>query len=52
MRGIRFSKVLSIGNCADLDWPDYVRYCRHDPETGLAVFYIESVSEGGHFIAN
>ena len=46
MRGIRFSKVLSIGNCADLDWPDYVRYCRHDPETGLAVFYIESVSDG------
>jgi acyl-CoA synthetase (NDP forming) len=38
--------VLSVGNCADLDWPDYVRYCRHDPETGIAVFYIESVSDG------
>ena len=45
-RGVKFSKVLSVGNCADLDWPDYVRYCRHDPETGIAVFYIESVSDG------
>jgi acyl-CoA synthetase (NDP forming) len=46
IRGVKFSKVLSVGNCADLDWPDYVRYCRHDPETGIAVFYIESTSNG------
>ena len=44
--GLRFSKILSVGNCAHLDWPDYVRYCRSDAETGIAVFYIESVTDG------
>jgi acyl-CoA synthetase (NDP forming) len=45
-RGLAFGKILSVGNCADLDWPEFVRYCRQDAETGLAVFYIESVRDG------
>jgi len=45
-RGLNFGKILSVGNCAGLDWPDYVRYCREDPETGIAAFYIESVTDG------
>lgn len=45
-RGLNFGKILSVGNCADLDWPDFVRYCREDKETGVAVFYIESVRDG------
>lgn len=45
-RGLKFSKILSVGNCCDLDWPDYVRYCRHDVDTAIAAFYIESVSDG------
>lgn len=45
-RGLNFGKILSVGNCADLDWPDFVRYCREDKETGVAAFYIESVRDG------
>ncbi len=45
-RGLNFGKILSVGNCAGLDWPDYVRYCREDPETGIAAFYVESVADG------
>ncbi len=45
-RGLHFGKILSVGNCADLDWPDFVRYCREDAQTGIAVFYIESVRDG------
>ena len=45
-RGLAFSKILSVGNCADLDWPDYVRYCRSDAETGIAAFYVEGVGDG------
>ena len=45
-RGLNFGKILSVGNCAGFDWPDYVRYCRDDPETGIAAFYIESVTDG------
>lgn len=45
-RGLKFGKILSVGNCADLDWPHFVRYCREDKDTGVAAFYIESVREG------
>lgn len=45
-RGLAFSKILSVGNCTDLDWPDYVRYCRTDPDTGIAAFYVEGVRDG------
>ena len=45
-RGLNFGKILSVGNCADLDWPDFVRYCREDESTGVAAFYIESVRDG------
>ena len=45
-RGLNFGKILSVGNCADLDWPEFVRYCREDTETGIAVLYIESVRDG------
>lgn len=45
-RGLNFGKILSVGNCADLDWPDFVRYCREDKDTGVAAFYIESVRDG------
>ena len=45
-RGLNFGKILSVGNCADLDWPDFVRSCREDKDTGVAAFYIESVRDG------
>lgn len=45
-RGIAFSKILSVGNCAHLDWPEYVRYLASDPETKVIALYIESVTEG------
>lgn len=47
-RGLKFGKVISVGNCADLDWPDYVRYFSADPDTEALALYIESVSDGLH----
>jgi acyl-CoA synthetase (NDP forming) len=45
-RGINFSKILSVGNCAHLDWPEYVRFLTSDPETKVIALYIESVTDG------
>ena len=46
VRGLSFGKILSVGNCADLDWPDYVRYFANDPDTHALALYIESVTDG------
>lgn len=46
-RGLGFSKILSVGNCTDLDWPDYVRHFASDRETDVLALYVESVADGG-----
>ena len=50
-RGLCFSKILSVGNAADLDWPDFADYCAADEATGVAIFYVESVRDGRQFYA-
>lgn len=45
-RGIRFSKVISFGNGADLDSHDFFDYASSDPNTEFVVAYIESISAG------
>ncbi len=44
--GIRFSKVVSVGNCIDLDHPDFLEYLGEDPQTKVIGFYVESVKDG------
>lgn len=48
-RGLRFGKMLSVGNAADLDWPEFAAYCAQDDDTRLAAFYVESVRDGRAF---
>lgn len=43
---IRYSHVLSIGNCVDLDLPDYIAHLREDPNTEAVGMYVESVADG------
>ncbi len=45
-RGIRFSKVISFGNGADLDAHDFFDYAASDAQTEFVIAYIESVSAG------
>ncbi len=47
--GFGSSKVISVGNCADLSWPDYLDYFRHDPETKVVLLYIEGIEDGKEF---
>ncbi|MEX2374748.1 MAG: CoA-binding protein [Dehalococcoidia bacterium] len=45
-RGVRFSKVVSFGNGADIAAPELLEYAAEDPETKVVVGYLESVRDG------
>ncbi|MHA1363664.1 MAG: acetate--CoA ligase family protein [Candidatus Freyarchaeota archaeon] len=49
-RGIRFSKMISVGNASDLDVNDFLEYLGSDPETRLIICYIEGVEDGRRFL--
>lgn len=47
--GLRFSKVVSFGNGADLRETELLRYLGDDPETGVIALYVEGVEDGDAF---
>ncbi|MFX1391666.1 MAG: CoA-binding protein, partial [Promethearchaeota archaeon] len=44
--GIKFSKVFSFGNGADIDFVDLIYFLSNDPETDIILCYIEGIKEG------
>ena len=49
-RGLYFSKVISMGNGADLNESDYLEYLTRDADTRIILCYIEGVREGARFL--
>ena len=49
-RGLRFSKVASYGNAADIDESDLLEYFAADSQTEIIAAYIEGVKDGRRFI--
>lgn len=49
LRGVTFSKVISLGNAIDLNESDYLDYLAQDEETKVIVMYLEGVKEGRRF---
>jgi acyl-CoA synthetase (NDP forming) len=47
--GVRFSKVVSFGNGADLRETDLLHYLKDDPETKVISMYIEGIKDGDSF---
>lgn len=47
--GVRFSKVVSFGNGADLREADLLHYLKDDPETNVVTMYIEGIKNGDSF---
>ncbi|MCJ8501192.1 CoA-binding protein [Desulfatitalea alkaliphila] len=47
--GLRFSKMVSFGNGADLREVELLRYLTDDAETGVITLYIEGVADGAAF---
>lgn len=50
-RGFGFSKFISIGNKADVDELDLLRYLHEDPDTGVIMIYVEELRRGKEFVA-
>jgi acyl-CoA synthetase (NDP forming) len=50
LKGISFSKAISIGNQSDLDLCDFLEYLGWDPETKLISCYVEGIKAGGQFL--
>jgi acyl-CoA synthetase (NDP forming) len=50
-RGLRYSKVISYGNAADLCEADFFDYLAGDPDTEVIASYIEGVRDGRRFVA-
>jgi len=48
-RGLRYSAVVSMGNCADLGPSDFLDYFLADPGTRVVGFYLESLPDGRRF---
>ena len=47
--GVGISRAVSAGNAAMLSVPDYLDYFAADPETSVALAYVESVPDGRAF---
>lgn len=47
--GVRFSKMVSFGNGADLREAELLRYLADDPETQVISMYIEGIKHGDDF---
>ena len=49
IEGLAFSKIVSLGNKADLSEVDYLKLLADDPETVAIALYIEGVERGEEF---
>ena len=49
LRGVYFSKVVSIGNAVDLNESDFLEYCAEDPDTEIVAAYLEGIKDGPRF---
>jgi acetyltransferase len=50
-RGIGFSKFISLGEGADIDFGDVLDYLASDPETGAILMYMEDVKHARKFMS-
>tara|TARA_B100000902_G_scaffold155210_1_gene151642 strand:- start:301 stop:1758 length:1458 start_codon:yes stop_codon:yes gene_type:complete len=48
-KNIGIARAISIGNQAQLDVADYIRYFGNDPETKVAIAYVEGLPNGRDF---
>jgi acetyltransferase len=50
MRGLGFSKIISLGNAIGASFPDYIDYLKDDPETKVIVTYLEGIKDGNRLV--
>lgn len=50
LNGIAFSRVISFGNGADLNFIDFLEYLGEDPETKIICSYVEGIEDGKRLV--
>jgi acetyltransferase len=50
LTGVGVSRAVSAGNAAAVGVPDYLEYFAEDPQTRVALAYVESVGDGRAFV--
>lgn len=48
-KNVGFSKFISVGNKADVDEADLLRYLKDDPDTSVILMYLEDIANGPEF---
>ena len=50
MRGLGFSRIISLGNAIGASFPDYIDYLKDDPETRVIITYLEGIKDGNRLV--
>jgi acyl-CoA synthetase (NDP forming) len=50
MRGIGFSKIISVGNAIGVNYHEYIEYLKGDPDTEVIMTYLEGIKEGNDLV--
>jgi acetyltransferase len=50
MRGLGFSKIISLGNAIGASFPDYINYLKDDSETKVIITYLEGIKDGNRLV--
>lgn len=50
MRGIGFSKIISVGNAIGVNFHEYIDYLKDDPDTKVIMTYLEGIKDGNNLV--
>lgn len=50
MKGIGFSKIISVGNAIGVHFHEYIDYLKDDPDTKVIMAYLEGIKEGNSLV--
>ncbi len=50
MRGVGFSKIISVGNAIGVNFHEYIEYLKDDSDTKVIMTYLEGIKEGNSLV--
>ena len=50
MKGVGFSKIISVGNAIGVNFHEYIEYLKDDPDTKAIMMYLEGIKEGNSMV--
>jgi len=50
MRGVGFSKIISVGNAIGVKFHEYIDYLKDDPDTKVIMTYLEGIKDGNNLV--